>query len=61
MVEHSDPTTFTATFESENAAEEEELYANIQDTRVTFNNADANADGGDKVVRLNGTQPAAQA
>jgi hypothetical protein len=47
---------FDATFETENATSEEQLFSNIPVTRVTFLAADANSDGGNEVVRLNGTQ-----
>ncbi|MEM9858213.1 MAG: RHS repeat-associated core domain-containing protein [Bacteroidota bacterium] len=48
---------FTASFESERAAEEEALYYNVAESRVTFSAADANVDGGNEVTRINGSQP----
>ncbi len=48
---------FAASFESENALDEEALYYNLAETRVTFSSADANADGGNEVTRINGSQP----
>jgi RHS repeat-associated protein len=52
---------FPATFEGENAADEEALYGYIAETRVTSTAADANSDGGNEVVRLNATYPAGAA
>ncbi len=48
---------FAASFESEYAADEEALYYNLAETRVNFSSADANADGGNEVTRINGNQP----
>jgi hypothetical protein len=48
---------FDATFETENATSEEQLFSNIPETRVTMLAADANSDGDNEVVRVNGTQP----
>lgn len=48
---------FTASFESEHATDEEAYYYNLAETRVIFNSADANGDGGNEVTRVNGTQP----
>ncbi|MEM8568434.1 MAG: RHS repeat-associated core domain-containing protein, partial [Bacteroidota bacterium] len=50
---------FTATMETENGTdvEEEALFMNLDNTRVTFSAADANGDGGNEVSRVNGTQP----
>jgi len=49
--------SFSASFETENAADEEDIYDNIAETRVTFNSADANSDGGNEVVQVNNAQP----
>jgi RHS repeat-associated protein len=48
---------FDASFETENAVTEEELFYNIAEARVTMLAADANSDGGNEVVRVNSTQP----
>ncbi len=51
--------SFVATMETENNIDEEEeiLFMNLDSTRVTFNSADANSDGGNEVIRVNGTRP----
>ncbi|MEM8569187.1 MAG: RHS repeat-associated core domain-containing protein [Bacteroidota bacterium] len=45
--------------ETENGTDvqEEALFMNLDNTRVTFSAADANGDGGNEVSRVNGTQP----
>jgi len=48
---------FNGTFETEAASEEESTFENIPETRVTFNSADANSDGGNEVVQVNNAQP----
>jgi RHS repeat-associated protein len=52
---------FPATFESENAANEEGMYSYIAEVRVPSTAADANSDGGNEVVRLNTAHAAAAA
>ncbi|MTI23743.1 RHS repeat domain-containing protein [Fulvivirga kasyanovii] len=57
---------FTGRFESETAAEEEELFSNLKETREAFNSADATASdihvaGDDEVVMLNNSQIAGPA
>ena len=48
--------TFEATMETETAAEEEQFFVNLPETRHTDQAADANNDGGDQIARINNTQ-----
>ena len=49
--------TFTGTFETESAITEEAQFSNIAETRTIFPTADANSDGGNEVIALNGNKP----
>ncbi|MEQ8574080.1 MAG: RHS repeat-associated core domain-containing protein, partial [Fulvivirga sp.] len=47
---------FDASMEGENSSDEEMLFSNVQETRVTFNGAN-HTPGGNEVAQLNSTQP----